>query len=72
MLNQEAWEETNNHIDPQREWKTSESAAGGLVNRHPSVSCETEEQEGREREREGEPTQGSNDNKQITQEPRSL
>lgn len=50
MLNQEVWEETNNHIDPQRKWNTSESAAGGLVNRHPSVSCETEEQEGRERE----------------------
>lgn len=53
MLNEEVWEETNNHIDPQRKWKTSESAAGGLVNRQPSVSCEWNGGTGRPKEGEG-------------------
>lgn len=71
---QEVWEETNNILLIHKGREKGEPVVRGLVYMHPSVSCEWKRGTGRqkERERDRKSTQGSNDNKQITQERRSL
>lgn len=73
---QEVWKETNNHIGPQR--KKVNLLPKAVQTDIPPFSCEWTRGTGRPRERERESesskisSHGSNDNKQITQERRSL
>lgn len=74
---QEVWKETNNHIGPQRKgkrWICCQRPCKQTSLRFPVSEQEEQEGWGREKERESSKisSHGSNDNKQITQERRSL